>query len=49
VASDEVRVESVDYDTYEIVVDSDLGFTPLNGYEIDLVGFIDGGLPYRII
>lgn len=32
-----------------ITVDTDLGFTPSSDYIINLVGFIDSGLPYRVI
>lgn len=32
-----------------ITVDETLGFTPATGQEIDLIGFQDGDLPYRLI
>jgi hypothetical protein len=47
VDSSEVQVSDITGNT--ITVDTDLGFTPLAGYEIDLVGFQDEGLPYRLI
>jgi hypothetical protein len=56
-----VRVHSADYtvDSVEtfvsnitgntITVNDSLGFTPSAGYEVDLIGFLDGGLPYRYV
>lgn len=32
-----------------VTVSDDLGFTPQSGDIIDLVGFLDGGLPYRLV
>lgn len=45
--SPEVRVTDVTGST--ITVDESLGFTPAAGYEIDLIGFKDGGSPYRYL
>lgn len=32
-----------------ITVDASLGFTPSAGLEVELIGFLDGGAPYRFI
>ena len=32
-----------------VTVETDLGFTPLSGYQVDLIGFKDGGAPYRFL
>lgn len=45
--SPEVNVLSIVGTT--ITVDSSLGFTPDNTFKVELVGFHDGGGPYRII
>lgn len=45
--SEEVFVESIVGTT--ITVTADLGFTPVAGDEIDLIGFKDGGAPYRYL
>lgn len=47
VDSEETKVLSVAGNT--ITVNDDLGFTPIVDYEVDLIGFKDGGLPYRIL
>lgn len=47
VSSPEVRVSEINGTT--IIVDTDLGFTPTSAYDVDLVGFVDGGSPYRYI
>ncbi len=47
VVSPEVRVTDVTGST--ITVSDSLGFTPAAGYEIDLIGFKDGGAPYRYL
>ena len=46
---DDPQITDVDGGTNKITVDSDMGFTPLAGYEIDLIGFADGGAPYRLL
>jgi len=45
--SPEVRILTIVGNT--ITVDAALGFTPNNTHYIDLIGFIDEGLPYRYI
>lgn len=47
VESEEVRVTEVNGTT--ITVEPGLGFTPTSAYDVDLVGFVDGGQPYRYI
>ena len=47
VLSPEVLVEDVSGTT--ITVDSSLGFTPVAGQRVELIGFADGGQPYRFI
>lgn len=47
VVSPEVTIVDVTGST--ITVGSSLGFTPLSGYEIDFIGFKDGGAPYRYL
>lgn len=47
VVSPEVRVLSVVGTT--ITLKSSLGFTPAAGYEVELIGFKDGGTPYRYL
>jgi hypothetical protein len=49
VSSPEVTVTNVDTGTYEITVGSSLGFTPISGYQIEYIGFSDGGGAYRFI
>lgn len=44
----EPNVLSVDTGTGTIEVDRDLGFTPTAGQKVDLIGYQDGGEPYRI-
>ncbi len=45
---DDVQVISVDTGTNRVTC-GDLGFTPAAGYKVDLIGFADEGLPYRLI
>lgn len=47
--SDDVEVTDVDYGTGEVTVETDLGFTPSAGDQVDLIGFADGGAAYRWI
>lgn len=47
VVSPEVKVTDVTGST--ITVSAPLGFTPLAGYEVDFIGFKDGGAPYRYL
>lgn len=47
IVSPEVKVLDVTGST--VTVDNDLGFTPLAGYEVDLIGFKDAGAPYRYL
>lgn len=49
VFSPEVQVQAVDTGLNRVTVDADLGFTPVAGYLVDLIGFADGGGPYRWI
>jgi hypothetical protein len=42
------QVEVTDITGQNITVSEDLGFTPSSGYEVDLIGFPDQGLPYRL-
>jgi hypothetical protein len=44
-----ILVKAVNTTTNEITVDTALGFTPAAGQFIDLIGFPDGGGPYRLI
>jgi hypothetical protein len=46
VASDEIKIQSVG--ATSITLSEALAFTPPAGYFVDLIGFIDGGGPYRI-
>ena len=46
---DDAQVISVDTGTNTVTVDRSLGFVPVTGYEIDLIGFKDLGLPYRVL
>lgn len=48
-ASDDHEVTVVDTITGTITVDRSLGFTPAVGYKINLIGFKDQGLPYRLL
>jgi hypothetical protein len=45
--SAEVKVTDVTGST--ITVSAPLGFVPLAGYEVDFIGFKDGGAPYRYL
>lgn len=47
IVSPEVKVIDVTGST--ITVSASLGFTPLAGYEVELIGFKDGGSPYRYL
>lgn len=47
VESVEAKVLSINGN--QISVDTDLGFTPDNTFRVQLIGFKDGGLPYRIL
>ena len=47
IVSPEVKVVDVTGST--VTVDTDLGFTALAGYEVDLIGFKDAGAPYRYL
>ena len=47
--SEERQVLNIDTITNTITVGDSLGFVPAINFEVDLVGFKDGGLPYRII
>lgn len=46
---DDPQITDVDGGTFKITVDTDMGFTPAAGYEVDLIGFADGGPPYRLL
>jgi hypothetical protein len=46
---DDAVVTNINNVTNIITVDRDLGFTPLAGYKVDLIGFPDQGLPYRYL
>ncbi len=46
---DDPQITDVDGGTNKITVDADMGFTPLAGYEVDLIGFADAGAPYRLL
>lgn len=43
--SPEVKITEIN--TNNIVVDRTLGFTPSSSFTVELIGFIDGGQPYR--
>lgn len=45
--SEETKIASVVGNL--VTVEDDLGFSPLDGYEVDLIGFKDGGAPYRYL
>jgi len=47
IISNEVKVLSVLGNT--VTTDEALGFTPLVGYEVELIGFLDSGAPYRFL
>lgn len=47
IISPEVKVVDVTGST--ITVNTPLGFTPASGYEVDFIGFKDGGVPYRYL
>lgn len=46
--SDNQEVTDIDTGTNTVTVE-DLGFVPAAGYKVDLIGFPDGGDPYRLI
>lgn len=46
---DDLEVTDVDLGANTITVNRDIGFTPAAGYFVELIGFKDGGLPYRLI
>jgi hypothetical protein len=48
-AADDHEIVAFDSGTGEITVDRSLGFTPAAGYKINLIGFKDQGLPYRLL
>lgn len=47
IVSPEVKVTDVTGST--VSVSAPLGFVPVAGYEVDLIGFKDGGAPYRYL
>jgi len=49
VDDDDPAVLTVDIGTGVITVDKSLTFTPSSGDLVDLVGFLDQGLPYRVL
>lgn len=50
ISDDDAEVVFVDTGTGDVTVDKSLGFTPIAGDIVDLIGFaIDEGLPYRFI
>jgi hypothetical protein len=49
VVDDDAVVTNVDTVGNILTVDRSLGFVPTAGLFVDLVGYIDGGLPYRIL
>jgi len=46
---DDAQIVEVDTILNQIVVDRDLSFTPQLNDQVDLIGFKDGGLPYRLL
>jgi hypothetical protein len=46
---DDAEIVSIDTGLNEVVVDRDLTFTPQLNDQVDLIGFKDGGLPYRLL
>ena len=46
---DDLVVTNVDDINNIVTVDRDMGFSPLAGYQVDLIGFPDAGTPYRIL
>ena len=42
-------VTNINTGTNIITVSRDLGFTPVAGYSIELIGFLDGGAPYALV
>jgi hypothetical protein len=46
---DDAQIIEVDTGTNTIIVDRDLTFTPQLNDQVDLIGFKDGGLPYRLL
>jgi len=46
---EDLQVLSVDTGTNTVTLTGSMGFTPSSGYRVNLIGFKDGGLPYRLI
>ena len=46
---DDLQVLTVDTGTNTVTTSGSMGFTPLAGYKVNLIGFKDAGLPYRLI
>ena len=46
---DDAEIVDVNTTTNVITVDRDMGFTPQLNDQIDLIGFKDGGLPFRLL
>lgn len=46
---DDLTVIAVDTILNRVTLSGDMGFTPAAGYKVDLIGFKDGGAPYRLI
>lgn len=44
-----IEVKVIDVTGSTVTVSEPLGFVPLAGYEVDLIGFKDGGAPYRYL
>jgi hypothetical protein len=49
ISDDDPEITAVNTMTNTVTVGTDLGFTPAVNYEIDLIGFADGGSPYRLL
>jgi len=47
VISPEVTISGVDTGTFIVTVDPTFGFTPDSNYNLEAIGFLDGGQPYR--
>ncbi len=46
---EDLQVSAIDSGLNKITLNGSMGFTPAAGYKVDLIGFKDGGLPYRLI
>lgn len=46
---DDLEVTDVNTSTNIVTVDRDMGFTPASGQFVELIGFPDEGLPYRLL